>query len=109
MPIVAASVIPHTPLLLPTIAKQHRNLFSRTTTAINDVANDWYAAKPDVAIIISPHGISEEQEAVLHSGERFIGRFEDYGDMSTTISAIGAVGISHQLKSSAEHEHVHIP
>ncbi len=105
MSIVAAAVVPHSPVLLPTIAKEHAKLFDKTTTAITNLANDWYAAKPDVVIILSPHGVPSGQEIVLHSAEKYVATFDEYGDMATTITAAGAIGMMHHLHSQAEREH----
>jgi len=109
MPIVAASVVPHSPLLLPSIAKQHAGLFSQTTNTLNALAADWYAAKPDAVIVLSPHGLPKNTLMAVHSAKTFIGGFADYGDMVTTIKAIPAIGMMHQLRSAAEKEHLVLP
>lgn len=106
MPIVAASVVPHSPLLLPSIAKQHTGLFAQTTTSVTILTADWYAAKPDIVIILSPHGLPKGQDIVIHSAENFSANFTEYGDIATTFSAVGALGVMHQIKSAAEREHL---
>lgn len=109
MPIVAASVVPHSPLLLPSIAKQHVGLFKQTTNTLNSLAADWYAAKPDTIIVISPHGLPKGTDMVLHSADKFVGGFVEYGDMVTTFTAQPGIGLMHQLQSAAEKEHLSLP
>ncbi len=110
MSIVAAAVVPHSPLLLPSIAKQHAALFAQTTESLTRLAADWYAAKPDAVMILSPHGWLKNNDMAIHSAEQFVGGFSDYGDMATTVKAIGGVAIMHQLATAAQREHwpIHI-
>lgn len=108
MPIVAASVVPHSPLLLPRIAKEHQALFALTDQQIQRLAADWYAAKPDVVIVLSPHGREKDEPMSIHSAPKYKGTFVEFGDLATTVEIEGAVGIMHQLRSTAEQHHVPI-
>lgn len=109
MPIIAASVVPHSPLLLPTIAKQHVGLFAKTTASVKTLAVGWYAAKPDIVIILSPHGTPPGSDIVIHSAEKFTAVYSEYGDLTTALIATGAMGLMHQIKSAAEREHLSLP
>ncbi|MEK7637733.1 MAG: AmmeMemoRadiSam system protein B [Patescibacteria group bacterium] len=106
MPIVAAAVLPHTPLLLPTVAKEHAALLAVTTSQVQAVAADCYAAKPDVLVILTPHGSTLRQAIVVHAAEVYRGGFADFGDLVTHLDARGALGLTHQLKMAAEREHL---
>jgi aromatic ring-opening dioxygenase LigB subunit len=109
MSIVAAAVLPHSPVLLSSIAKEHSSLFSVTQESMRDILSEGIAAQPDVILVLTPHGPSEAGDIALHTAEHFRGVFDDFGDMTTTLTARGAVGISHQLHSAAEAAHVHLP
>lgn len=106
MSVVAASVVPHSPLLLPSIAKQHAGLFTQTTKSLVGLAADWYAAKPDVVIVLSPHGIPKKHDLIIHSAETFSADFDEFGDMATKLTAVGAIGVMHHLKTAGEREHL---
>lgn len=106
MSVVAASVVPHSPLLLASIAKQHTGLFTQTVESLVGLAADWYAAKPDAVIILSPHGVPKKHDIVIHSAETFSADFDEFGDMATKLSAVGAVDVMHRLKTAGEREHL---
>lgn len=106
MSIVAAAVVPHSPLLLPTVAKEHAALFSKTQEAALIVGQNVYAAQPDCVVILTPHGELLDDAAVLHVAEKYSGGFTTFGDFSTSVSAPGSPSIAHRLKDVAEREHV---
>lgn len=105
MSIVAAAVVPHSPLLLPSIAKEHASAFSCTLQALQGIGEYLYATQPDLLIILTPHGESNSPEFVVHVAETYHGTFTTFGDFSTTCSALGSPGAAHRLKMTAEHEH----
>lgn len=106
MPIVAAAVVPHSPLLLPTVAKDHAPLLAATTNAMNAIAELCYAAQPEVMILLTPHGESHDDTIVINAAETYRGNFTEFGDLTTTVTARGALGVVHQLKTVAEREHL---
>lgn len=108
MSIVAASVVPHSPLLLPGISKEHGTFFSLTQDQLTSLASDWYAAKPDVVLVLSPHGLPSDSAMSIHSAPKYNGTFTEFGDISTTIEIDGAVGIMHQIRAASEQHHLPI-
>ena len=54
--IVFAAIAPHSPLLLPTIGKEHQKKLEKTLAAYRALEEDLYAAKPDTLVVYSPHG-----------------------------------------------------
>ncbi len=106
MPIVAAAVLPHTPLLIPGVGKDHGELLTLTKRSIAEVVEMGYAAKPDLMVVLTPHHETITDTIVVNVAERYHGGFAEFGDMSTVVTARGAVGYSHQLKTVAEQEHV---
>lgn len=108
MSIVAASVVPHSPLLLPGIAKAHSTFFSETQNQLISLASDWYAAKPDVVLVLSPHGLPTDSAMTIHSAPQYKGTFTEFGDISTAIEINGAVDIMHQIRAAAEQHHLPI-
>lgn len=102
MPIVAAAVVPHSPLLLPTIAKHHAERSARLVGVLRDMGQELYARQPDTAVVITPHGLTLPDTATIDVGDTLSGSLTAYGDLSTTLNLPGAVGLSHRLKETAE-------
>lgn len=53
--LVFAGLTPNSPLLLPQVNKDKLHLLEETTTAMKELADDLYAAHPDVILVISEH------------------------------------------------------
>lgn len=56
MSLVFAGISPHPPILLPSIGKENVAKVQATKTALEQMEKDLYVSKPDVIIVISPHG-----------------------------------------------------
>ncbi len=55
MPIVATYIVPHPPLIIPSIGKGEEQKIKDTVNAFHDIAKDIAKIKPDTIIISSPH------------------------------------------------------
>ncbi|HVM90978.1 MAG TPA: AmmeMemoRadiSam system protein B [Verrucomicrobiae bacterium] len=53
--IVSAAIVPHSPLLAPSIGKEHREKLAATLQAFAEIEQALYLAKPDTIVMISPH------------------------------------------------------
>lgn len=102
MPIVTAAVVPHSPLLIPTIAKEHTSRSAEIVASLEALGQEIYAAQPDVVIFLTPHGPSIAGTSMIEVADTFTGRLSDFGDMKTELILPGAIGLSHRLKEAAE-------
>lgn len=102
MPIVFAAVVPHSPLLIPEVSKEHQRLVDVTRRSLQELAQEYYSAQPDVLIILTPHGPVIPGSFVIQQSETLTGRLRDFGDIQTRFQAPGAIQIAHQLKELAE-------
>ncbi|MDP3985386.1 MAG: AmmeMemoRadiSam system protein B [bacterium] len=81
--IVFAAITPHTPLLLPTIGKEHVSTLSQTHAAFQTLHRQLTAAKPDTILIISPHGAQLPDAITINLHETYQGTLAEFGDYST--------------------------
>lgn len=104
MPIVSATILPHSPLLLPGLADEVRQAVSKTITAINNMGEKILAQKPDVILVIAAHnGVAGgSNKYALFQGPEFNYAFNQFGDLATSGSFKGAVGFIHHLKEKLE-------
>lgn len=102
MPLVFAAVVPHAPLLVANVAKDHVALLDKTRQQMAMLAGELYAAKPDALIFLTPHGPVVPGCVVLNVADRLVGQLHDFGDMQTEIVCAGASALAHHTKERCE-------
>lgn len=85
--IVFAAIVPHSPLLIPSIGKTHREKLAATLAAIQEVEQAVYLAKPDSICIIAPHGVRYPDAFSINLASKYTGNLKSFGDFSTTVEA----------------------
>jgi MEMO1 family protein len=78
--LVFSAICPHPPIIIPTIGKNSLSLVDKTISAMKKLEHELYASKPDLILIISPHGhmISDAFSINLHT--KYQVNFEAFGD-----------------------------
>jgi aromatic ring-opening dioxygenase LigB subunit len=104
MPLISATILPHSPLLLPGLTDEARAAVSKTTTAIGSLSEKILSQKPDVIFIISAHTglVGGSNKYALLQGPKFNYVFNQFGDLVTSGSIKGAIGFTHHLKEKLE-------
>ncbi len=85
--LVFAAIVPHSPLLVPSIGKTHRKKMRCTLKALEEIEQALYVVKPDTVCIIAPHGIRYTDAYSINLSEKYLGEFKNFGDFSTNIEA----------------------
>ncbi len=83
--IVFTAIAPHSPLLLPTIGKDHRKKLKKTLDAYQHIEGELYASKPDTIVIISPHGSVLPDAFPLFISPKYRANLKEFGDLSTSL------------------------
>jgi AmmeMemoRadiSam system protein B len=100
--IVFASICPHPPLLIPTIGKENLKQVKKTETAMKKLEEDFYAAKPDTVVIISPHSPLIPNAFGINMAENYTAHLNDFGDFSFKLHFAANKDLAHRLKERAE-------
>lgn len=79
MPIVAAFVVPHPPLILPQVGRGEEKTIERTIDAYRRAMAQAVACKPDTVVIASPHAEMYADYFHLSPGERARGDMRRFG------------------------------
>jgi len=82
--LVFAAFTPHTPLLLPTIAKQQQKALGATTQAMKELAEELYAVHPETVLILSGHGAQFPDAFSINLHDHYRTDLTEFGDMATT-------------------------
>ena len=79
MPIVAAFMVPHPPMIVPEVGRGSENQVEKTIKAYEKVADEIAALKPETIIISSPHSIMYSDYFHISPGSGAVGSFADFG------------------------------
>ena len=102
MPIVFSAIVPHLPMLVPTIGKENIKKLKATINAYEKLECDLYAAQTDTLLIISPHGQLQQNSFVINLSPSYDIDFEEFGDLSTKLSLAGDIGLGYKIRESLE-------
>jgi len=83
--IVLAAIVPHSPLLAPTIGKEHREKLADTLKAFEALAESLYLAKPDTIVMLSPHAPMYPDSFSGNIAPSFKGSLKEFGDHGTEL------------------------
>ena len=75
MPILAAFMVPHPPLIVPNVGRGGEKQIQSTTDAYTKVAKEIAALKPETIIISSPHSIMYRDYIHISPGKSATGSF----------------------------------
>lgn len=102
MSIVFAAIVPHSPVLLPSIGKEHLKKLRKTVTALRRLEQELYATLPDTILVISPHGTVETDRFTLDFNERYACDLKEFGVMDSGLSFRSDMRLSSALKEQME-------
>lgn len=84
--VVFSAIAPHSPLLLPTIGKEHQKKLKKTLDAYRVLEEDCYAAKPQTFVVLSPHGASLRDSFSLTVADSYRANLKEFGDLTTALT-----------------------
>lgn len=94
--LVFSAITPHSPLLIPTIGKEHRESLAQTLDAYRILEEHLYTTKPDTIVLISPHATYYPDGFSCNVAPDYTGELKEFGDHGTTVQAKGdALFIDH--------------
>ena len=84
MPLVYAGLVPHSPVLVPAIGKEHTERLAKTLQSLSVMYAHLKEIQPDTIIVLAPHArMKEAEHLVIHVPERYVASYEQFGDMVT--------------------------
>ena len=79
MPLIAAFIVPHPPLIIPQIGKGGEKQIAETANAYEQVAAEIAALQPDTVIVTSPHTVMYADYFHISPGAGAKGSFRRFG------------------------------
>ena len=96
--IVFSAIVPHSPLLLPTIGKERQKKLKKTLEAYGAVEQELYAAKPDCLVIFTPHGGTLPESLPLFISPKYRANLKEFGDFKTAVEVPADMRVIESLR-----------
>lgn len=81
--LVFSAIVPHTPVLIPSIGKDNLKKIEKTRLAMKNLNKQLVASAPDVIVIISSHGKNLAEAFAINLVPNYTADFEEFGDFET--------------------------
>lgn len=102
MAIVFSAIVPHSPILIPSIGKENSKLVEATASAFRKIEEDLYSAKVETIVIISPHGPIQQNVFSINIAPKYMINFEEFGDFVSKAEIAGDIGLAYKMKEKIE-------
>ena len=79
MPVLAAFMVPHPPMIVPAIGRGSEGEITETTRAYEQAAREVAALEPDTIVITSPHSVMSSDYFHISPGSGAKGNFGSFG------------------------------
>lgn len=106
MSLVFGAVVPHPPMLLPSIGKDAHAALKKTVESIKQVEEELYAAKPQIIVVLSPHTSLFGEAFVLNAHPVIQSNFAEFGDLNTTKTWKTAPELAARISHAAKKAHL---
>ena len=83
MPVLGAFMVPHPPMIIPSVGRGSEAQIRKTTEAYDAVAKEIAALQPETIVITSPHAVMYADYFSISSGKGAKGSFASFGAPQT--------------------------
>ena len=102
MSVIFAAIVPHNPIFLPAVGRENTILAQASLDAINKIQNLITAKNIDTLIFFSAHSPRLDNSFGINQCAKYIGKFQQFGDLVTTVKSRGDIELSHSIKAYLE-------
>ena len=79
MAVIGAFILPHPPIIIPSVGKGEEQKIRKTTAAYERAAREIAELGPDTVVVLSPHAVLYADYLHIAPGEKAAGDFSDFG------------------------------
>jgi len=102
-----ATIVPHPPIIIPTIGKREDlKRVRRTVEAMKRLREDFEKSKTETLIVISPHAPISFHELTIFANENLSGDFLMFGDFKTSLSFENDIGLTKKIAAKCKKEKI---
>jgi aromatic ring-opening dioxygenase LigB subunit len=105
MPLTNATLLPHSPLLIPEIGRANHHFLAKTTAAYETVGKNLKDALVETIIIISPHSPSQTESFTINVSPEMEINLQDFGFIPAKTLITGDALLADQIKNGLRPEY----
>lgn len=102
MSLIYSGIVPHSPILIPSIGQEHHDRASKTLEAFGVMEKELYARFPDTIVIISPQAHVDCDHFTIEVNERYLCDLKEFGDFETDLSCRPDLRLAHAMRDHLE-------
>lgn len=106
MPLLAAVVVPHPPLLLPEVGRGEERRIEKTAAAYREAMARVAALRPDTVVVTTPHSVLYQDYFHISPGKQAQGNMGAFGAPDTVIAADYDKEFADRLSRVAQRENL---
>ncbi|MBP9732039.1 MAG: MEMO1 family protein [Candidatus Magasanikbacteria bacterium] len=106
MPLVFGAIVPHSPVLVPSIGGSDRDKVIETIEALSTLEENLYLSKPHLIIIFTPHFQAHSDTFAVNAHTKFTSSFEEFGDHSLRREFTGSPDFAAKIAHTASRENI---
>ncbi len=100
MSIRYSALLPHSPLLIPSIGKQHTKILQKTLDSYKQVISKLKEKDIQTIFVISPHGEKQEKEISINESLNYRINLKEFGDLATKLNIESDQKLNQKLKDA---------
>lgn len=104
MPLKAAYLLPHSPLLIPEIGKANHSFFDKTTKAYQAASAKIQAEKIEILIILSPHASLDKKTFQINVAPEMEVNLKEFGFIPPKTLFTGAAVLADKISEALKDE-----
>ncbi|MFH1145745.1 MAG: AmmeMemoRadiSam system protein B [bacterium] len=95
------SLVPYSPLMLPSFKSTHSGKISGTAKALNKLAEELYLSKPDIVVVVADSD-PDQPNTLINQSPKLSLDFSPLGDFQTTVQYTGESLLTYQFRERLE-------
>ena len=104
MPLKAAYLLPHSPLLIPEIGRANHSFFDKTTKAYRDASTKMQSEEVEILIIFSPHASVDKKTFQINVAPEMEVDLKEFGFISPKTLFTGAAVLADKINETLKDE-----
>ncbi len=104
MALIKTMILPHSPLLIPEIGRANYNFLDKTVNAYKQVGESLKNLEIDTLVIISPHGLSQDNAFTVNVAPEMTINLQDFGFIPPKTILKGDSLLADQIKNALHNE-----
>ncbi|MCU0680305.1 MAG: hypothetical protein MUF50_03330 [Planctomycetes bacterium] len=103
MPLSYTALVPHSPILIPSIGKDNHSLLNKTNEALREIREKLKEKEIETLIIISPHG-PNNNNFIINVDNVYNLDFSEFGDFTAKAEIRSELGLAQLIKETINKE-----